>query len=192
MIKIIISNKGKEELSRFSFNMELALERILHYVPKIDIIGLDHIYITDLPERWKKHLENSSGAYYMKQNNHPAHIELFIKKLFSNVNNPDSLNKMLPFQYIGIAHTVYHEIGHHIEHIRSHGITKKHKEIFSDSYAYKLSYQYALDNADAINACFENIEKEFIEKNFSTVKLYKMRDGWREYYKEAKESHSEK
>jgi len=34
-------------------------------------------------------------------------------------------NEELLIQYVGIAQTVFHEVGHHVERIRSHGIKKK-------------------------------------------------------------------
>ncbi len=184
MHKIIITDKGKDELNRFSFDMNQALGKILGYVPKADLIGLDQIYITDEPERFKKHLANSRGAYYAKENGAPSRIEVYLKRLFSRVNNPNSLNQMLPYQYIGISYLIYHEIGHHVETTKSHGIKKKQRENFSNSYADKLIDKYAIDNADAINLCLDNVEQDLIDQNQSTDMLQKIRDGWDKMYQE--------
>jgi len=187
MIKIVISEKGKKELDRLSFDIELALDKIIAYVPKVDLMGISHIHITDLAEKGNKHLQTARGAYYKKEDNSPAYIELYLMNLFRYVENPKSLETpMLPYQYIGIGYTIFHEIGHHTQTIRSHGIKKKRREGFADSYANKLIDKYVLENADSINSSFIYLEEQSENLKLSEEKMQKMKAGWEKQYQLAK------
>jgi len=185
MVKIIISEKGKEELNRLCLDIENILHQILELIPKVDLIGLNHIYVTDLPENLKKRSANSLGAYYKKQNNQPAFIELYLKKLFAHIRTSDSMNQMLPIQTRGLAATLFHEVGHHIEHTRSHGIKKNQKESFASGYAKNLLNPYLIRNAEAIGKCFDDLESLAESKGLSLEVIRNMKAGWEREYKQA-------
>jgi hypothetical protein len=186
MMKVIISEKSKYELDSLSFDIERAISKIISYVPKIDLIGIDHIYITDSPEKWKKCHDTARGAYYASEKNQPAYIELYLKNMFRHVKNPKSFKDyMLPYQYVGIAYTIFHEIGHHIETVRTHGIKKKRQEQFSNTYMNNLINKYLLDNADSINSCLDYLDQQAEKENLSKEILKKMREGWEKQYQEA-------
>ena len=92
---------------------------------------------------------------------------------------------MLPVLEYGLAHTLFHEFGHHIEHTRSHGIKKKKKENYADSYAKKLINKYAVDKASSVDKCFKDLEKIFKSKGLSLDILSEMRNEWNLEFREA-------
>ncbi len=185
MVRIIVSDKGKEEANRLDFDIEAAIAKIVQYVPKKDLIGLDHIFVTDLPEHWRKHLAKARASYFEKQRNRPPHIELYLQRIFSHIKSADSLGQMLPIQYIGIAQTILHEVGHHVERTRSHGIKKNKREVYVVSYAKGLLSDYILDNANSINSCFDHLEEVADERGLSVDILGDMRAGWERQYRAA-------
>jgi hypothetical protein len=95
MLKIIVSEKAKEELNRLRPDFGNILDRIIEYVPKIDLIELAHIRISDLPDKQEKMGAKAAGAYYQKNNIQPAYIEICLKTLFSHMISGDSLNQMV-------------------------------------------------------------------------------------------------
>jgi hypothetical protein len=54
-------------------------------VPKKDLIGLDHIFVTDLPEQWRKHLAKARASYFEKQRNRPPRIKLHLQRIFNHI-----------------------------------------------------------------------------------------------------------
>ncbi len=185
MVRITLSEEGKREETRLQFHVEDTFLNILSYVPKADLIGIDHIYVTNLPEQYKKLSQNASGAYFQKHRNRPAYIEIYLKNLFSHIKGPESLSLMLPIQCVEIAQTLFHEVGHHLEHTRSHGVRKPGKERFADTYAKKLVNTYTIKNADTINSCFDNLESIAETKGLSTETIQQMRAGWDQHYDKA-------
>ena len=110
MIKIILSETGKNESERLNFDIEKSVNKIIEYIPKTDLIGLERIYITDTPHRWKKHLDKAAGAYFEKHVSRPAYIEVYLSKMFSHVKGAESMNLMMPLQAVGLAQTIFHEV----------------------------------------------------------------------------------
>lgn len=178
MVKIVITDSGKDEVARYGFDIKAVINQILSNVPIHDLKGISHIYVTDLPVRRTNKYKNSWGAYFQQHNRHPAYVEIYLKNLFDHIKSAESMNLMLPIQSIGLAQTMFHEVGHHIEYRRSHGVKKRRKESFADSYASKLLDRYMLDNADTINCCFDNLEKITCERGLSIETLHRMREGW--------------
>ena len=183
MMKIKISEAGSKELNKFDFDIQQSLKNILEYLPKIDLIGLDHIYITDKPEQWKKHLSNAGGAYFEEKNNTPAYIEIYLSEMFSHIKSTESFMLMKPIQNIGLAQTVFHEVGHHIEKTRSHGINKNKREKYAEKYANNLLSKYLTANADSINSCFKYLENVADEKGLSHNIIERMKSGWEKQFK---------
>jgi hypothetical protein len=183
MLKIKISEIGKKESKKLNFDVEKYLVKIIEYIPKTDLIGLEHIYITDLPHQWKKHLDTAAGAYFQKHKSTSAYIEIYLSRMFSHIKSAESMNRMIPIQNVGLARTVFHEVGHHIEKTRSHRIKKNKSENFADNYAKDLLSKYQIGNADSINLCFENLEKIAGEKGLSIEIIERMKKGWEEEFK---------
>jgi len=95
-------------------------------VPPHHLVGLDAVVITnlsrlDLKKRRFKHRKRKidpsdcSGLYHQKTKNRNAWIELFADNLFSNVVIP-WLSRYRAIQEDAIGRTLFHEIGHHIDH----------------------------------------------------------------------------
>ena len=92
---------------------------------------------------------------------------------------------MLPIQSLGLAYTIFHEVGHHIRQTKGHGIRENKSESFAESYAKQLLNNYILDNASTINDCFDNLDKVAEEKGLSKEIINNMRDGWEKQYQTA-------
>ncbi len=173
-----ISETGQKESERLDFDVEKSLTKIIEYIPKIDLIGLERIYITDKPGEWKKHLDKAAGAYFQKQKGTSAYIEIYLSRLFNHVKSAESMNLMTPLQNVGLARTIFHEIGHHIEKTKSHGVKKNKSEKFAHNYANDLLSKYLIANADSINSCFENLRRIADEKGLSLKIIERMKEGW--------------
>jgi hypothetical protein len=67
MIRIVIAENGKKVLNRLNLNIDdNVIQGITECIPKIDLIGLDYILLTDVPSTAEKHLKGYRGAYYPK------------------------------------------------------------------------------------------------------------------------------
>ncbi len=164
-MKIIISDKGKAEIKRLGINIKASIEKLLKHVPDADLLQLSHILVTDIPENKNSREEGALGAYFCKWNNRPARIELYIKNIFEKVN-PKALKIMFPVIEIDFANVLYHEIGHHVEKVRAHGIGKSKRESYADEYANKLSCYVTLQNTESMQETFQ-----FLEENRERLKL---------------------
>ncbi len=185
MLKIVVTENGKTELTRLGADIKPIVDHIIGKVPTYDINGISHIYITDLPAKRKNKHKDSWGAYFPKYGNRPAYIEIYLKNLFGHIKTSHSMQLMLPIQSIGLAHTIFHEVGHHIEHTRSHGIKRPKKESFAESYCNKLLNSYIICFADKINNCFDELEKIAEDQGLSIEILQKMRAEWENQYQTA-------
>lgn len=185
MPKVVITENGKSELSFLNFDVEDLINQIIEQIPASDLKGISHIYVNDLPKKDGNNLKANHGAYYQKYKNAPAYIEIYLKNLFGHIRNTESMNLMLPIQSVGLAHIIFHEVGHHVQHTKSHVIKKKKREAFAESYANRLLDEYILDKSDDINACFDNLENVADEKGLSKEIIKNMRDGWDKQYQKA-------
>jgi hypothetical protein len=158
MLKIIITETGQKELTKLNFVVEESLDQIIAFIPKLDLIGLGHIFITDKPNQSRKSSADATAAYFQKYENTSAYVEIYLARLYSHVKSAESFSLMIPLQMVGLAEALFHEVGHHVEKTRSHGIKKKTREKFAEKYANELLSKYLADNAQSIDACFENSE----------------------------------
>ena len=189
-MKVITSEQGRLELERLDFDIIEAISKILDYVPEGDILGLSYIFVVDLPSNRKSFQDRTLGSYFPKVSNQPAYIELYLKNLFAHIKSAESLRQMLPIQELGLATTIYHEIGHHVRQIRTHGISKSKNENFARSYGKEIMNTYILNNAKSIKRCFADLENSAESKGLSLEVITKMKTGGESYYKEAKQSES--
>ena len=177
MLTIKIIETGRKEIKKLGTDIEESINKIIEFIPKANLNGLDYIYVTDEPMEWKKHLANAAGAYFQKSKDAPAYIEIYLSRLFRNISSAESSQLMVPLRNIGIALAVFHEIGHHVEKTKSHGIKKNNRERYAENYEKKLMAKYLFANADSINSCFQNLEKVGNEKGLSQEILRKMKVG---------------
>ena len=180
-MKIFISNEGEKELQRLKINIHEAIEKLLAHVPDRDLIQLSHILVTDFPEKKLTRLQGARGAYYRKWNKQPARIEIYLKNIFGDTN-PNFIKYFFPMAEFELAQVLFHEIGHHVEKTRSHGINKTNNEFHADQYAGKLLPSLVLENGDSIRNCFQ-----FLESNRERLKLDKdalltMKTKWEKEY----------
>ena len=185
MPKVVITEKGQAELTFLNFDVEKVIVQVLKKIPIGDLIGIGHIYVTDLPAKTGNNSTDTSGAYFKKFNETPAYIELYLKNLFRHVKGTESMNLMLPIQSQGLAHVIFHEVGHHVKHTKSHGIKRSKSESFAVSYAKKHFNRCIIDNAAEINACFDNLDKIADERGLSIDIINNMRAGWEKQYQAA-------
>jgi len=185
MPKVVITEKGQAELTFLNFDVEKAIFQILKKLSLGDIVGIGHIYVTDLPTKIVSNSTDTSGAYFKKFNDRPAYIEIYLKNLFRHIKGTESMNLMLPIQSQGLAHVIFHEVGHHVKHTKSHGINKSKSESFAETYAKQHFNRYIIDNTAEINACFDNLDKIADERGLSKDIINNMRDGWEKQYQAA-------
>lgn len=178
MIKITLTETGRKESERLRFEVEKSLNEIIEYIPKTDLIGIENIYITDKPNQWRKRLINAAGAYYEKQNSTSAYIEIFLSRVFSHVRDSETFSLMMPIRIISLAQTLFHEVGHHVERTKIHGIKRNQVEKYAHHYARELLKKYQLDNEESINLCFENLEKVASENKLPIEFVEGMKRGW--------------
>ncbi|HEC93382.1 MAG TPA: hypothetical protein ENI51_10390 [Candidatus Atribacteria bacterium] len=184
-MKITVTKNGARELKRLRFDAIQSIREILKYVPPNDLIGLSFISITDLPTRKLKKHEKIAAAYFKGKKGGGAFIEIYICRLFGHINNPENFRKLLPIQEYGLASTIFHEIGHHVREIRTHGVKKSIGEKFADRYAERILRDYIMDNAGKINQCFDFLETMFSKGNIDQKILESMKEGWEKTYKKA-------
>lgn len=184
-MKVIISENGRSEIDRLQFDIENSIDIILTYIPKGDILGLAHILVTDLPLRKKGYSQEALGAYFKREGNRASHIELYARNLFGHLKSAESVRQMLPIQELGLAQTIYHEIGHHVREIRTHGMKRKRSENFAELYTRNILSHYILDNSKLINSCFEYLKSIASDKGLSLDVIRNMERGWERSYKEA-------
>jgi len=187
-MKVIILEGGKSEMDRLQFDIRHSIDSIFRHIPKEDILGLDHILVTALPLKKKGHNHNALGAYFKRQGNRQAHIELYAKNLFGHLKSAESFRQMLPIQEFGLAQTIYHEVGHHVREIRTHGLKKNRSENFAESYTLNILNRYVLDNAKSVNSCFKSLKSITKDKGLSLEVIRNMECGWERSYKEALKS----
>ena len=183
-IKIIITEQGKTEIARLQFDIISAINKIIAYVPKPDLINISHIFITDLPLEMKEKSAPTHAAYFAKFNRKPAYIEVYLKNVFLHIKSAESFSSMLPIQEYGLAISIFHEIGHHVRVNRTHNIGKDRSEKYAELYAKKLERQYIIKNASNINICLENLHIMAQQGKLSSEIVRKMKEGWQKKYKE--------
>ena len=72
IMKVIILESGKLEIDRLQFDIRHSIDSIFRHIPRGDMLGLDHILVTDLPLKKKGHKYNALGAYFKRQGNRQA------------------------------------------------------------------------------------------------------------------------
>ncbi|MEJ2431092.1 MAG: hypothetical protein P8075_19575 [Deltaproteobacteria bacterium] len=183
-MNIIISKGGECELKRLKFDIVESINDILKYVPYEDMLEISHILVTDSPSHKSRHNHKVLGSYFRK-NNQRAYIELYLKNLFGHIKSSESFEQMFDIQTLGLAQTIYHEIGHHLREIRTHGIKKGKRESFAESYARRIQGAYVLDKAQAINSCFKHLKSIAESEGLSLEIINNMESGWQRIYEEA-------
>ena len=136
----------------------------------------------------KGHNHNALGAYFKRRGNRPAHIELYVKNLFGHLESAESLRQMLPIQELGLAQTIFHEVGHHVRDIRTHGLKKNRSEYFAKSYTQNILNRYVLDNAKSVNDCIVSLKSIARDRGLSLDVVRNMECGWERSYKKALKS----
>lgn len=184
-MKITITEESRTELNRLNFDILSSIHRILKYIPNKDAIGISHILIVDLPSSKNNNRSEAKASYIPKDRAKLAHIEIYLKNLFSHIKSSESFELMLPIQEFGLAQAVFHEIGHHVRASRTHGIKRKRSEKFAFAYADEREIDYIIDCAEAINSCFENLENMAGEKDLNIDVINNMRTGWRRSHENA-------
>lgn len=152
-----------------------SIEKILQFVPGADLVGLSQLIVTDLPVGRIKN-RKIRGSYFPKHEKIPAYIEIYLKYIYAHLKSSGNFEMLKPFQEIGLARVVFHEIGHHVKEIRSHGIKGSENERYAENYALEMMDRYNLENEQSISDCFDRLEQMVVEGggDKETVK----RAGW--------------
>jgi hypothetical protein len=187
IVEIFISEGGEKELQRLELNIHEVVAKLVGHVPDRDLIHLSHILVTDIPEKKWTRLKGALGAYCKKWSKQPARIEIYLKNIFGNANL-FYIKHCFALAECKLAHVLYHEIGHHVEKTRSHGITKKTKELHADKYASKLLPLLILENADSIRKCLQFLETNRDQFKINEDEIHKMKADWENAYQKVLKS----
>ena len=159
------------------------VQNVLASIPSEDVAGIASIYVTAAPETHRQHQRGAPGAYYPKHSQRPAYIAVYLKNLFGPVSNSPLAGHLLPILEWGLAQTIFHEIGHHQQHIRSHGVTKRTQEGYADAYAKERMRNYLRENTDRIHGCFERIQTLAKSREVSLAAIEKIQAEWEAEYR---------
>lgn len=177
-MKVIITEQGNVELERLKFNIDQSINNLFYHVPKEDIVGISHLLITNTPYKVNGRNMLAQAAYFRKNNDKPAYIEIYLKNLYSHIKSAESFSSMLPIQEYGLAVTIFHEIGHHVRENRTHNIRRGKSEKYASQYAIKREKEYIEKNQSVINVCLENLEVMAQKGQLSDKIIKQLKDGW--------------
>ncbi|MBP7526708.1 MAG: hypothetical protein KA801_02205 [Syntrophorhabdaceae bacterium] len=186
-MRIEIVDSIELKVKKLDFNLADSIEKILQYVPKEHMFRLSCILVADLPVH-KSIPVGSQGAYFGERNKKGAHIELYFENIFPNSEDPDKFREMLVILQLSLATTIFHEIGHHVQSIRTHGVAQKRSEEYADHYRDSLWNKFLCDNAQAINDCFQHLEDIALSKGLRLDVINRMRSGWTRDWEKARMS----
>jgi len=134
-----------------SFDVKKTVTELLSSVPPGYLAGLKRIVLTNrssltrdqrrqkIWQRGRKHQFSASlGAYYRATRSRPAAVWLFVDNLVRPF--PRFILRMHFFQYVVVASTLYHEVGHHIH--AAHRPVYDGKENVAEDWSRKLSRRF--------------------------------------------------
>jgi hypothetical protein len=189
--RIEITESGKIEIERLCFDVLKSLDDILKHIQHSDLKSISRIVVTSLPRKKRRVNRSIFGSYFKKQRRTDAFIEIYIANIFKHINSSKSFNMMLPIQEYGLACTVYHEIGHHIRLIRTHGVKSAKSEDFANKQQRYFLRKYLCEQAPKIEECFNQLESVGADQGMSIEIIKNMRAGWNNEYKSLIEGTSE-
>jgi hypothetical protein len=175
--RIVVTEQARSEEGRLGIDLIDMVHSVIKYVPGSDLMGISEIIFTDLPTR-KGQNSRALASYFKKYGTHQAFIEVYIKNLFWKTNSSHYFSLILPIQLRILAEAIFHEVGHHVRQMRSHGVGNVKNESFADAYANRLLASYLIDNASAIDCCVKRLENSATEFDLSLEKIQKVKQGW--------------
>ena len=132
-----------------SVNVKKIVKILLQYVPPEDLAHLQTIVLmnTAALSRERKRQRSSSGAsilevmgrYHPGYKEQPAYIEIYVDNTLDSAVGYD-----LQFPYLRnrlFANVLYHEIGHHCQHMSKSRLIKQ--EDFANKYSARLRKRFA-------------------------------------------------
>jgi len=177
-VKVVFTEKGETEQNRLGADLRSSIEKILQFVPGADLVGLSQLIITDLPVGRIKN-RKIGGSYHPKHEEIPAYIEIYLKYIYAHLKTSDSFEMVRPIQEVVLTQVVFHEIGHHVRRIRSHGIKASENEGFAEKYALEMMDRYYVENEQSIDDCFDRLEQMVDEGETDREVVKSMRTGWK-------------
>ena len=126
------------------FNLSATIQDLLSCVPSNYISGLNEIVLTNAGalsrDRRRQRTQSGSratevrGLYHQVGNGQPAWIEIFVDTTLQDWPRP--LLKMPFFRSFAISEVLYHEFGHHVQHVSN--LKLDSKESSAEKLAGKL------------------------------------------------------
>ena len=172
-MKVLITDKGEEELTRLGFDIHSSIKKILNPVPGKDLLQLSHIAITDVPSQKGSRRTGALGTYTSKWVKHQACIEISLKNIYP-VSTKETFNELLPFKELSLARVLYHEIGHHVEETLCYGIKKDQSEQFAEDYMTKLFKLFLLENKETLKEAYEVLKNNYEKIGITREELNEM------------------
>lgn len=155
-MNIAFSEDGKKFVNDLDINIMDDIREILEYVPSKDITGLEKVYFIKNPPKKLTSSVNTVATYHQFYNNKKAHIEIYLSNVITYSDNLKVVNLLYPIFKYNLAQAIFHEIGHHIEKTRAHGIKKTSSENYAITYSNGLLNLYTKNNSESL--------KSFIKK----------------------------
>lgn len=177
-LEITISQDAQSFSTRLGLEPQSMIRDILAFVPRSDLVGLAAIVVEHQPHKRRVRNATALAAYHRAFDGKPARIEVYVQNLLGYLGGPESLALVLPIVQVGLAETLFHEVGHHVQHTRTHGIHKGRAEPFARGYAKRVLSRFVLSRADSVEGCFARLYELAEEKSLDTVKIEAMRRWW--------------
>jgi hypothetical protein len=120
---------------KIPFDVGGYIRKLLRHVPPEHLLGLEEILIVDEVAHRQLRRTGASGLYHPRQDANPARIELGLSTVYHDMPR---ILLFVPFiKKFLLANALYHEIGHHYEHI-THQQPKERKEDFASKYSTRM------------------------------------------------------
>lgn len=176
-MKIVFTEQVEAEQVRLGVNLRSSIEDAIACVPGADLVELSRVVIADFPEGRRKE-KKIRGSYFPKYKKLLAHIELYVGIIFGPIERPIDFKLMRAIWELELAQTLFHEIGHHVREIRSHGIKVKEEEDFAEKYAREMIDKYYPKKRPSIEECFDKLEQMATNGGADAETVRSMRVSW--------------
>jgi len=122
------------QYKRFSHLIKKIMDCIDEYIPIDDVHQLDRVVVFD--KNLNEKYPYAGGMYYLKKNDEPAFIELYMEELLNGI--PRCIPRVGYCIKYSILRMLLHEIGHHVN--RKYAYERDRDRWESESSKYAMQY----------------------------------------------------
>lgn len=158
--------------NKIDFPFEEYCKYILSVAPKSDLAGISELRFVKKFSHPKAN-KNSLACYLQKTNGNSAAIEINLPNISKERIKPYFFERHPEVASLWLSEIIFHEIGHHVRHLRTHGIKKKKSEKFSNDYAVAGYYHYLKSRKDKILTSYKWGSRNILEWNKEDRQTFK-------------------